>query len=218
MNKQIVIAGGSGLVGRQAAAQLMRAGYDVHAILRKRSDDLAPAVIQHIGPGNEWPTIVSGLKPDVAISCLGTTMRAAGSRQAFRAVDNDLVLAFANAAHAAGARHMIAISSVGAAAKSGNFYLRTKGQVESALADIGFDRVDIIRPGLLTGGSRPDSRLGESLAAIIAPVTDLFMLASLSRYRSTPSDKVAKAISALVAENEQGKFIHENDSIAALAG
>jgi uncharacterized protein YbjT (DUF2867 family) len=218
MTKQVVIAGGSGLVGRQVAAQLARYGYDVHAILRKRSDELAPAIKQHIGQGTEWPTIVSGLKPDVAISCLGTTMRAAGSRQAFRAVDHDLVLAFATATHEAGATHMIAISSVGAAAKSGNFYLRTKGQVESALADIGFDRLDIIRPGLLTGGSRPDSRLGESLAATIAPVTDLFMLGNLSRYRSTPSDKVAKAIAALVAENGQGNFIHENDSIMALAG
>ncbi len=162
--------------------------------------------------------MVEDIGPDIAISCLGTTMRIAGSQKAFRSVDHDLVTAFAKAAKMAGAKHFIAISSVGASAKSGSFYLRTKGEVEGILGGMGFDRLDLIRPGLLTGGSRPDSRLGESIATIFSPVTGLFMLGSLSRYHSTPSVKVAQAIAALVADGGQGSFIHENDSINAVAG
>jgi uncharacterized protein YbjT (DUF2867 family) len=217
MSKQVIIAGASGLVGRQTATGLGRERFEVHAVLRKSMADLPHFVTQHVRPSGEWGKIIAGLKPHVAICCLGTTMRTAGSREAFRAVDHDLVLAFAKAAREAGATHMITLSSVGAADSSSNFYLRTKGEVESALSGFGFDRLDIIRPGLLTGGTRTDSRLGESLAAMIAPVSDMFMFGSLGRYRSTPSDKVAKAIGNLAAQGGHGRFIHENDSIDALA-
>ncbi len=215
---QVVIAGASGLIGQQTAKFLAADGIEVHALLRRQSDDLAPNVTQHVAPGEDWAATLAGLNPGIAISCLGTTMRIAGSPEAFRAVDHDLVLAFAAAARAAGARHMVCVSSVGASPKSGNLYLRTKGEVEAALTDLGFERLDIIRPGLLTGGRRRDTRPGESLGIMLAPLTDLLMLGSLSRYRSTPSAKVARAIAALVSGVGEGRFIHENDEINALAG
>ena len=88
--------------------------------------------------------IIAGLNPGIAISCLGTTMRVAGSRDAFRAVDHDLVLAFAKAARDAGARHMISVSSVGAMPASGSFYLRTKAEAEAGLRKLKFERLDIL--------------------------------------------------------------------------
>jgi uncharacterized protein YbjT (DUF2867 family) len=215
---RIVIAGASGLIGRQAAEMLAASGAEVHAFLRKSPEAKISGMVVHIGQGDEWPKMISGLNPDVAISCLGTTMRIAGSQAAFRAVDYDLVLAFATAARAAGAKHMIAVSSVGASTKSGSFYLRTKGEVEEALSDIGFERLDIIRPGLLTGGVRSDNRPGESVGIMIAPLTDMLMLGGFSRYRSTSSAKVANAIAKLRDCHGQGRFIHENDSIDTLAG
>jgi uncharacterized protein YbjT (DUF2867 family) len=215
---RIVIAGASGLIGRQTAEMLAASGAEVHAFLRKSPEAKISGMVVHIGQGDEWPKMISGLNPDVAISCLGTTMRIAGSQAAFRAVDHDLLLAFATAARATGATQMIAVSSVGASKKSGSFYLRTKGEVEEALSDLGFERLDIIRPGLLTGGERSDSRLGESLGIMFAPLTDMLMLGGFSRYRSTSSAKVAKAIAKLSECVGQGRFIHENDSIDALAG
>jgi len=215
---RIVIAGASGLIGQQAADLLAATGAEVHALLRKPHEEGLSGIIQHVGQGDEWPEMISSLSPDVAISCLGTTMRIAGSQAAFRAVDHDLVLAFATAARAAGAKQMIAVSSVGASKKSGSFYLRTKGEVEEALSHLGFERLDIIRPGLLTGGERSDSRPGESLGIMFAPLTDMLMLGGFSRYRSTSSAKVAKAIAKLSECRGQGRFIHENDSINALAG
>jgi uncharacterized protein YbjT (DUF2867 family) len=215
---QVVIAGASGLIGQQAAEFLAADGIKVHALLRRQSDELSPNVTQHVAPSEDWASIIAGLSLDVAISCLGTTMRTAGSRDAFRAVDHDLVLAFAKAARDSGARHMISVSSVGAMPASSSFYLRTKAEVEHELQTLKFGRLDIIRPGLLTGGTRSDSRPGESVAIMLSPLTDLLMLGSLSRYRSTPSAKVARAIAALVAGTGQGRFIHENDEIIALAG
>ncbi len=214
----VVIAGASGLIGQQATSLLAATGAEVHALLRKPHEDGLSGIIRHVGQGDEWPEMISSLSPDVAISCLGTTMRIAGSQAAFRAVDHDLVLAFATAARTAGAKQMIVVSSIGASRKSGSFYLRTKGEAEEAISHLGFERLDIIRPGLLTGGDRSDSRPGESLGIMLAPVTDLLMFGSLGRYRSTPSAKVAQAIAALVAGGGKGKFIHENDKINALAG
>lgn len=215
---QVVIAGASGLIGQQAAEFLAADGIKVHALLRRQSDELSPNVTQHVAPSEDWASIIAGLSLDVAISCLGTTMRTAGSRDAFRAVDHDLVLAFAKAARDSGAWHMISVSSVGAMPASSSFYLRTKAEVERELQTLKFGRLDIIRPGLLTGGTRSDSRPGESVAIMLSPLTDRLMLGSLSRYRSTPSAKVARAIAALVAGTGQGRFIHENDEINALAG
>lgn len=215
---RVVIAGGSGLIGKQAAVSLAAGGNEVHALLRRQQHDLASNVVQHVAPSDDWVPIINGLSPDVAVSCLGTTMRIARSRAAFRAVDHDLVLAFATAALESGARHMISVSSVGAMPASSSFYLRTKAEAEEGLRTMNFDRLDIIRPGLLTGGTRSDNRPGELLGIMLAPLTDMLMLGPLARYRSTPAAKVAQAIAALSKCVGKGRFIHENDSINALAG
>jgi uncharacterized protein YbjT (DUF2867 family) len=215
---RILIAGASGLIGRQALEMLKADGNEIHALLRRQLEDVPQRVLQHVGSGADWPAMIAGLSPDVAISCLGTTMRIAGSQEAFRAVDQDLVLSFAAAAHKAGAQHMIAISSVGAMPASSSFYLRTKADVEQGLKALKFERLDIIRPGLLTGGSRSDNRTGESIGVMLAPLTDLLMFGRLGKYRSTPSAKVARAIFVLTNCVGRGVFIHENDEINALAG
>ena len=217
MMRKIVLAGGSGLVGRQAAEFLARGGYEVHLVLRRPSAASDPLIHEHIAPSSDWPAIVAGIKADVAISCLGTTIRSAGSRDAFRSVDLDLVLAFARASYHAGAGHFITVSSVGAVPASSNVYLRTKADMEQGLRNCGFQRVDIMRPSLLTGGQRADHRPGEALGILLSPFTDMLMFGPLKKFASTPSDKLAKAIAALANCQGEGIFIHENDAIGALA-
>lgn len=217
--KKVVIAGATGLVGKQLVVALSgQEGVETHILVRRKPERVPAGVIVHKASPADWPAEVAAIKPDVAISCLGTTMKVAGSKAAFRAVDFDLVAAFAQAAKQAGARHMIAVSSVGASDKSANFYLKTKGEAETAMVQAGFDRVDFLRPGLLTGGERPESRPGESAAIMLAPLTDLLMVGGLSRYRSIPALLVAQAIANLALAGGQGKHIHENDAIRALAG
>lgn len=218
MNQKIVIAGGSGLVGKQAADLLAHGGFEVHLVSRRPSAKLMPEIQEHVAPTADWAAIVASIQPATAISCLGTTIRKAGSQDAFRAVDHDLVLTFAEASHAAGAQHFITVSSVGAIPASGSFYLRTKAEMEQGLRNIGFGRLDIMRPSLLTGGARNEQRPGEAIGILLAPIIDLLMFGSMQKFASTPSDKVAKAIAALVRRHEDGVFIHENESINALAG
>jgi hypothetical protein len=115
-----------------------------------------------VAPTADWPALVAARAADAAVSALGTTMARRRLRGGIPGVDLDCVVAFAAAARRAGARQMVTVSSVGADASSANFYLRIKGEMERALEALGFDRLDILRPGLLRGERGGDRRLGET--------------------------------------------------------
>ena len=124
MTKQLILAGASGLIGRKVVSLLAGFGFEVHVLTRRILDGMPSGTTPHVADTAEWPDRIAGLKPDVAISCLGTTWNKSGrSEAAFRAVDLELVLAFAAATRKAGARHMISVSSVGASAKSASFFI-----------------------------------------------------------------------------------------------
>lgn len=153
---------------------------------------------------------------DCYVCCLGTTIKTAGSREAFIAVDRELLLRLARVARTHGARQAILVSSVGASRQSANFYLRVKGEVEDALSGLGFDRVDILRPGLLLG-ERRERRRGEAIAQAFAPLGNLLLRGRLSRYRAIEAQDVASAIARLIGESAKGDFVHEHAEIMALA-
>ncbi|WP_310475776.1 nucleoside-diphosphate sugar epimerase [Sandarakinorhabdus sp.] len=153
----------------------------------------------------------------IAVCALGTTRAKAGSDAAFRAVDRDAVLAFARAAQKAGVTHFILVSSVGANPNSSLLYPRTKGEVEVALAAMGFARLDILQPGLLIGPSgyrRAERRPVERFLQWAAPVMDLAVPRDLG---SLPAETVAHAIVALTKHSKPGVFRHTNRAIAAFA-
>jgi uncharacterized protein YbjT (DUF2867 family) len=212
---RILLAGATGLVGFQTLQHLE--SDDLHTISRRPVAAKPSGIEAHIAEIADWPSIIAEAKPDVVICCLGTTIKTAGSKEAFAAVDFGLVTSFATAAKTAGARHMIAISSIGASANAASFYLAIKGQTEAALQALAFERLDILRPGLLRG-NREEIRSGEALGIMLSPVTDALMHGPLRRYRSIASAVVAKAIANLAHKGGHGSFIHENDAIAALAG
>lgn len=154
---------------------------------------------------------------DLFVSCLGTTLRAAGSREAFIAVDRDMVLNLAQVARRHGARRAIVVSSVGASRQSGNFYLRVKGEIEDAFEAMGFERLDFIRPGLLLG-ERQSRRPAEALAQKFAPLFNPLFAGRLRPYRSIRTELVAKAIVRLAGEKNFGRYVHTYAGILALAG
>ena len=216
MKKRVVIAGASGLIGRNLTHLL--SGFDTHILVRSSVSGVSDDIDQHVAAPGSWPEIIASLRPDVAISCLGTTIKKSDNdEKLFRAVDHDLVLAFAASSHSSGAGQFIAVSSTGAALKSRNLYLRTKGEVEKALTDLAFDRLDIIRPGLLTGERINDLRPAEQAAMLFSPIIDRLIPDRFSRFRSISAQTVARAIAKLVGNRAYGKFIHENDAIHALA-
>ena len=111
----VLIAGATGLVGSRVLVRLLATDTPVVAVARRSTGHNAAQLQEIIADFSSLPALPSA---DVAICTLGTTIRIAGSQAAFRAVDYDAVLAFAQAARAAGARHFILVSSVGASAAS----------------------------------------------------------------------------------------------------
>lgn len=214
---RIALIGGTGLIGGHLADRLLAAGEQVHAILRRPSGRRGAGWHEHVAPVADWPGIASGLPADVAISALGTTMRAAGSQAAFRAVDHDAVIAFAEAARHAGVRHMVTVSSVGADPASRNFYLKLKGEVEEALTKIGFERLDIFRPGLLRGQRGGERRFGERFGIMLSPLANLFLQGRLDRYAAIDAAVVVDAILAVLHAGPTGLHVHENRAIRRLA-
>lgn len=212
---RIVMTGASGLVGGLTLPLL--GDCELTLVGRRRLPDLPPRAEQRIGAMAEWPTLMGQSVQDVAICCLGTTIRVAGSQPAFAAVDRDAVIAFAQAAKAAGASQFVMVSSVGANAKARNFYLKTKGEAEAGIEAIGFARTDIFRPGLLRGNREGTTRPGESIMMALSPITDLLTPAVFDQYRSIAADRVASAIAACVGKNEGGVHIHENRDILRLS-
>jgi uncharacterized protein YbjT (DUF2867 family) len=199
----IILAGASGLIGGLLAARLE--SQTLTAIGRRA----VPGIVdQRIAAVAEWPALVAALKPDVAISTLGTTIRAAGSQAAFAAIDHDVVVAFARAAKDAGARQFIMVSSVGAGGAS--FYLKTKGRAEASVRALGFARVDIFRPGLLLGDRGGDARPVERLFAVLSPLTNALTPRAFDQYRAIAADDVAASMARVIGATADGVFIHHN--------
>jgi len=214
---RVLLIGGTGLIGRLLADRLLAGGAEIHALLRRPAGRDGPRWSEHVASPDRWPGLARGLGGEVAVSALGTTARAAGSDEAFRAVDFDMVVAFAEAAREAGVPHMIAVSSVGADPASRFFYPRIKGEMEAALASIGFDRLDIVRPGLLRGERGPDRRLKERLGILVSPAVNLLLRGRLDRYAAIDAAIVADAVAALVREAAPGRFVHHNRDLHRLA-
>ena len=165
--RTVLIAGASGLVGREILTGLLadERVAAVHSVGRRELDIQHPKLTQHrVDFSKALPAFPSAGEAFIA---LGTTIKVAGSQEAFRAVDHDAVLAVANAAKAAGAKRLGVVSAMGANRRSGIFYNRVKGETEEALASLGFETLVIARPSFLAGDREKlgqPLRSGEKLA------------------------------------------------------
>jgi uncharacterized protein YbjT (DUF2867 family) len=211
---RIVLAGATGLVGGFVLDRLLAhpAAPSVQVVTRRPTGRSHARLTEQVADVADWPSLITAGAADVGISTLGTTIRAAGSRAAFAAVDRDAVLAEARAARSAGSTHFLTVSSVGADAASANFYLRTKGETEAALKQLSFARLDIFRPGLLRGPRR-DFRLGERIGQAAQFLLDPLLIGSLSKYRSIAADQVARALVASAMKTEPGHHVHHHDEM-----
>lgn len=217
---RVVVIGATGLVGALLVRRLLAdAGIgQVHVIGRHAGGVAHARLREHVAPPAEWFAITRGIGADAAVSALGKTMRAAGGRDAFRSVDHGMVTAFARGAFEGGASRMVAVSSVGADAASRSFYLRVKGETELDLREVGFTRLDVLRPGTLRGARVGVPRTGERIWLALTPVTELLLRGPLARYAAIDATSVARAAAACVRREEPGRFVHENREMLALAG
>lgn len=169
-----------------------------------------PKLIQHVIDFDRLDD-VSWPRCRVLFCCLGTTINAAGSREAFRTVDFDYVVGSARRARQAGASSLIVVSAVGANTKSNAFYNRVKGEMEAAVSTLGFARVAIVRPSLLVG-ARDEMRIGERLALAASKMIHPLIP---SRYRPVPALSVARAMLAAAKNSAPGVTIIESEQVAA---
>ena len=214
------IAGASGLVGGELLAQLLAAPeYDrVVAVGRRPLEVSHPKLVAMTADFAALDKLSVDVRCDDAFCCLGTTIRAAGSREAFRAIDHTAVLAFAWAAQRAGATRFFVVSALGADAASRIFYSRVKGETEDALAVLDFATLGIFRPSLLLG-RRAQSRLGERFLAALLWLAEPLMLGRLRKYRGIEATVVARAMMRCsYGRPGQGLLVFNSDEIQDLGG
>jgi len=217
MPHQALLAGATGLVGRELLNQLSTnsAYATVHVLLRRAAPAVAatPNVVTHVVSFDDLPPLPA--TDDVYVA-LGTTIKVAGSKEAFRKVDHDYVVAVARAARAAVARRLGVISALGADAKSSVFYNRVKGEMQLAVAELGYDSVVIAQPSLLLGDrgalGQP-ARGGEVWARrLLEPVAAWVP----ARIRPVRASAVASALVRALAVAPPGVSFVENRALQSL--
>jgi uncharacterized protein YbjT (DUF2867 family) len=228
--KTILLAGATGLVGDAIMQQCLdhdevglvivptrRPVHIAHPKIRNIVMDLIGSeTIDPLPALTEAIKKASGGKIDAYISALGTTIKTAGSREAFIAVDRDLVCRLAEIAKLYDAQQVVFVSSVGATRQTSNFYLRIKGETEDLLERMKFHRVDHLRPGVLIG-PREDKRPGEAVAQKLSFIYNPFLLGPLRRYRAIAAGQVARAALGVLSKTEPGVFVHENAELLAFS-
>jgi uncharacterized protein YbjT (DUF2867 family) len=172
---KLLLLGATGLVGRNVQAQALAHPSITQVIAPTRKtlpkrDKLINPVALHI---HELLPEMRNWKPNAVINATGTTIKKVGSREAFRIVDHDLPLSFAQAAYKEGAENYALVSAIGASLTSSIAYARIKAELERDVQKIGFKSLTILRPSMI-GGEREEFRLGEViflwLSRVLAPV------------------------------------------------
>lgn len=199
--KTAILLGATGMVGTALLKQLLVSEeYDsVVSVVRRKSgvehSKLTEHVVDFDNP-NEWNALVKG---DVLFSCLGTTLAVAGSKANQFKVDFTYQHEVAKAAATNGVKKYVLVSSAGANATTGNFYLSMKGKLDDAVRLLPFKSVTILRPGQLYG-ERQQKRNMEKAAIQI--MFGLNRLGLFRKYRPIHADEVAQAMRN-VAKNEE---------------
>lgn len=214
--KTAIVAGASGLTGSFLLQLLAQdKSFDRIIVLsRKAMKPALPKVrevvvdFDNLGRYEFWPDA------HVLYCCVGTTIKKAGSKEDFRKVDFDIPLKLAEQC----IRYNIdfhLMSSIGANAQSGNFYLKTKGETEEALKQTGLTTLYIYRPSVLLGPRR-ERRVGESIGKVLTALFSIFLFGPLKKYRGIHVVTIGKAMIKNTKNSEPGIHVLESDEIKKL--
>ncbi|WP_086734312.1 NAD(P)H-binding protein [Erythrobacter colymbi] len=217
---RVALVGATGLVGRKVI-EIASAGDEVRIVgIARREAPLPPGARMEmfVSEPDKWGEVLDAVRPRALICALGTTWKKAGRDEAaFRAVDQELVIATAEAAKRAGVPNMVVVSAAGADKRAKALYMRVKGETEEALTRVGFKRLDILHPGLLRGERVDDLRFAERAALLAAPLIDPLLSGKWERYRSIDAAVVAEAALGLALRRAGGRFTHDNEAMRRAA-
>tara|TARA_B100000700_G_C14949822_1_gene811118 strand:- start:510 stop:1226 length:717 start_codon:yes stop_codon:yes gene_type:complete len=208
LKQKITLIGSTGLIGSHFLKEI---SFDdcqsLTAISRRIIYNLENKsfIKQSIYDFSDLEKMRTDLKTDVLVCALGSTIKKAGSKDAFVKIDHDLNIQISKIAKEEGCRSMILVSSIGANSMANIFYSRVKGLVEESLEDIGFEELHILRPSLLLG-ERIENRPAEKISKLfINPLS--FMIPM--KYRPIHANYIAKKIIFLIRKKITGKHIWE---------
>ena len=206
-----IVLGATGLVGQKVVSLLLKdSRYDAVTVLVRRplsasmfsdpENKLNPVVIDF----DQFQDYQGYFSVNHVYCCLGTTLKQAGSKSAFRKVDFEYVHIAAQLARAQRVDSFVWISAVGADASSSSFYLRVKGELENAIMRMPqLDHASAVRPSLLLG-DRKDSRPMESVGQALAPVLKPLMVGPLKKYKPVEAVEVARKMVSLQRFVDEG--------------
>ena len=205
-----IVAGSTGLIGRNVIEVLSNTNQSVVALTRRSISNLPHNITELIIDFDAFEKHGSLPPCSNVFICLGTTIKTAGSKENFRKVDIDYCLSIAKKAQKSGAETLSLISSIGANSSSKNFYLKTKGELEEAIQDLGFSTVNIFRPSFLVG-ERSEKRMAEKVAIKLAKIMDLFLIGSARKYRSVKAELLAKTMVSKIDSKPGVNYFYFDD-------
>ena len=193
MTDNALVIGSTGLVGSLLVNELIAKNISTIAVTRRpiKNNSYSNSLLEV-----DFNSAIDNKKIppcDHIYICLGSTIKKAGSQQAFRKVDFEYSLEFAKIARNMGAKKISLVSSVGANCNSKNFYLRVKGELEEAINNLDYDQINIYRPSLLIG-TRDETRFLEKMGQNFSFLINLLLWGFLKKYRSINASRLATCI------------------------
>ena len=210
-----IIIGATGATGRDLVDLLLQdTAFDaIHVFVRRPLAISDPMIETHLVDFDQIDSWKSGIRGDVLFSCLGTTLRAAGSQEAQWKVDYDYQFNFAKAAHENGVPTLVLMSSMGANPQSSVFYMKMKGQLEEAVKLLGFSNTIIVRPPSLI--RRNSDRWGEK--GVVMALEMLKKVGILRSMKPLSTEAVARAM-LTCSLHMKGQQVVESRELRMLAG
>jgi uncharacterized protein YbjT (DUF2867 family) len=217
VGRTALVAGASGLVGGHVLRCLLEdPEYERVTVLARRDLPIAHKKLeQRVLAFDRLAQMADFPRVHDVFCCLGTTIKRAGSQEAFRKVDHALVVELARVAVRHRASQFLLVTALGADPRSRLFYNRVKGEVEEAVRRFAFDAIHIFRPSLLLG-KRTESRPAERMAVMVSPLIAWAFVGPLARYRPIKAERVARAMVRTARQATRGVHVHESDEIRRL--
>lgn len=218
MEKRIaLIAGATGLVGKSLLRQLLANDqYDkIIVITRRPIDNTDPKLVQQLVDFDTIETLKLSQPVDDVYCALGTTIKTAGSQDAFYKVDFTYVVNLGKWCATNGIKKFLIVSAMGANAKSGIFYNRVKGEMEAAVSQLNIEQIHVFRPSLLMG-NRSEKRGGEKIAQLVMGSLGFLFVGPLLNYKGIHSEVVAKSMIMSAKADTKGFTVYESGEMQGM--
>ena len=212
--KTALIAGATGLVGKQCLYQLLESNNHskVVALVRKPLNIKNEKLTEVIVDFDSLANYANQMKCDDVFCCIGTTIKKAGNQEAFKLVDYTYNLEVAKICSENGANKLMLVSTLGADSHSSIFYNRIKGELEEAVVKLNYASVYCFRPSLLLG-NRSEFRFGELMAKWTMRLIGFMFIGPIKRYKAIHAVDVAKAMILKANSDEKGHFVVMNETM-----